>query len=281
MPPAPPTRGLIKVTCGCGKALTFRRENAGKKARCPGCKGVVTIPAAGLEMKVVACKEHPGARKVAACMICSAPMCSLCRDERGYYCSDACQAKSQEVKEGQARKKSERAEEEQAVATGSRAFRWTIRGLAAAAILVGLWFTVHFVFSTRGKVAWEHADGQPAALLEHDGALVAVMNDGRVIKFDSEDGRPLAEVKLDGEPGWGRSETGGGVLVVPLNDATVGVSLSQMKEAWRLDGRAYDWTRSDDGVFYFDGSQLVCVDAAGGKERWRADTPEVAGGMDR
>jgi hypothetical protein len=37
----------ISVTCTCGKRLSVKDELAGKRVRCPGCQGVVAIPAAG------------------------------------------------------------------------------------------------------------------------------------------------------------------------------------------------------------------------------------------
>ncbi len=36
----------IQVECSCGRALRVRDDLAGKKIRCPGCQGVMTVPAA-------------------------------------------------------------------------------------------------------------------------------------------------------------------------------------------------------------------------------------------
>src|SRR4051794_14017494 len=34
----------ITVKCGCGRKLTAKEEMAGKKARCPGCNTILTLP---------------------------------------------------------------------------------------------------------------------------------------------------------------------------------------------------------------------------------------------
>src|SRR5947209_15052447 len=36
----------IRATCKCGKQVQTRDENAGKRMKCPGCGGVVVMPAA-------------------------------------------------------------------------------------------------------------------------------------------------------------------------------------------------------------------------------------------
>ena len=34
----------IALTCGCGRAMRIKEEYAGRKVRCPDCRGVVTVP---------------------------------------------------------------------------------------------------------------------------------------------------------------------------------------------------------------------------------------------
>src|SRR5260370_36412686 len=51
----------IRITCKCGKQVQTRDENAGKRMKCPGCGGVVTMPAAG----AAAPKPAPAAPKPA------------------------------------------------------------------------------------------------------------------------------------------------------------------------------------------------------------------------
>ncbi len=34
----------ISVTCACGKSVRAKDELAGRKVRCPGCRGILTIP---------------------------------------------------------------------------------------------------------------------------------------------------------------------------------------------------------------------------------------------
>jgi predicted RNA-binding Zn-ribbon protein involved in translation (DUF1610 family) len=35
----------IKVTCSCGKKLRAKEEAAGKRAKCPACGNILTVPA--------------------------------------------------------------------------------------------------------------------------------------------------------------------------------------------------------------------------------------------
>jgi hypothetical protein len=46
----------IRVTCQCGQSLSVPDEMAGKNGRCPKCKGVVKVPAAGATVAIAPSK---------------------------------------------------------------------------------------------------------------------------------------------------------------------------------------------------------------------------------
>lgn len=61
----------IAVTCGCGRSLQIKDEFAGRKVRCPGCKGVLTVPKSDAEDDAAAAllaedEDHADRREPAA-----------------------------------------------------------------------------------------------------------------------------------------------------------------------------------------------------------------------
>jgi hypothetical protein len=53
---------MIEFQCpGCNRRLRVKDEAAGRKARCPGCRQIVQIPAAGAEEELVLLDEGPAA----------------------------------------------------------------------------------------------------------------------------------------------------------------------------------------------------------------------------
>lgn len=55
----------IKVKCACGKVLNAPDKLAGKKAKCPGCQQVITIPASSA--------AAPDSAETATCPSCQSP----------------------------------------------------------------------------------------------------------------------------------------------------------------------------------------------------------------
>ncbi len=53
----------IPVTCACGKSLRLKDDLAGKRVRCPGCGGAITVPAPEDEIEgVLPAEDEPRVR---------------------------------------------------------------------------------------------------------------------------------------------------------------------------------------------------------------------------
>jgi hypothetical protein len=52
---------MISIHCRCGRMITTKDENAGKKAKCPACGAVLTIAAPPKATMSMAGAPHAGA----------------------------------------------------------------------------------------------------------------------------------------------------------------------------------------------------------------------------
>lgn len=255
--PAGP-HGVIRFQCACGKALTARRTDAGRKVPCPQCKKPLVIPTPGREAGPT-CKNHPTARRVADCMACKAPLCRPCKDARGYFCSDACREKVEAQHPRSEVSPEEREADRKAIDRSGRLWKWTKIGVAATAAGIVLWIAYAYFFSTRGEIAWElplaitdHVRG----LLEHGGQLFVLKGDGKMIRVDAKSGQASGELSLEGEPSWMFDEPvrlPPDRVLVSQQDSLVCVALSDFRIAWRHEGPATSLAASGSVVYLVEG----------------------------
>jgi hypothetical protein len=287
---------MLKARCACGKALAFKPEHAGKKARCPGCGAVVTLaasaaPAAAgpkpkLAVRAIPCKNHADAPKAAACSVCGAPICPACKRQRGYFCSDECRAKARSSEAEIEQRKQEGAEAQKAMEKAGRIFKWIKIGGAAAAVLIVAWIVWAIFGPKRGKIVWEVPLGNASVsqMFEYEGSVVATFGDGTVARWDPESGAPLGLLKLEGGMAWGFGEpmrTASGLLIVPTSDGVRAVKLADLSSAWSASGSAGSAAVGGDAVYVIERPRWSALLGALPEEPEEGATPPKSAGEEK
>lgn len=76
----------LRLQCACGKAMAVRPELAGKRVRCPACRGVVEVPATRRRARCPSCGEiadpsHPSCLRCGWNPVRKQRECLLCRGD--------------------------------------------------------------------------------------------------------------------------------------------------------------------------------------------------------
>ncbi|MFC1479659.1 PQQ-binding-like beta-propeller repeat protein, partial [Planctomycetota bacterium] len=100
------------------------------------------------------CGTHPGEKRIGTCIQCGKIICRMCRESHGYFCSDECRLKTQEEEEDHIPK--EDARRIAAIdARVSKGFRFAVRWILPAVLLVIIVVIVISCLSDAGELQWE------------------------------------------------------------------------------------------------------------------------------
>ncbi|MHC4505476.1 MAG: outer membrane protein assembly factor BamB family protein [Planctomycetota bacterium] len=218
----------MKVICpGCQKSFNVKDEFAGRSGKCPACGAVLTIPekpateAPGAPPRPVAegvtvCETHENERIIARCSVCGRGVCRMCRDEFGYYCSQACREKGGR----RSLAPSEQEEQRQVADFATKLSRWIAiakwRVLPVVAALV-LILVVYKLTDDRGEQIWKFVPTGDVAIspitLAGETVLAGCHRTLRAI--DAGSGKELWAFEAEGDvSGWGPLDAGEGLCVV-------------------------------------------------------------------
>ena len=156
----------MKVICpGCRKSFNVKDEFAGRSGKCPACGAVLTIPEKparedpeappeSAAKGVTVCETHEDERIISRCSVCGRGVCKRCRDEFGYYCSQACREKGRR----RSLAPSEQEEQRQLADFAKKMGRWIAiakwRVLPVVVVLV-LIVIVYKLTDDRGEQIWK------------------------------------------------------------------------------------------------------------------------------
>jgi len=147
------------------------------------------------------CEQHPEESVVGQCLQCGKPICRLCRQELGYFCSEECRAAKQEDSDD-FDTEADRAEVEAVRANVQKWMRLaTRRILPGLGALLLLWIAIA-VLSDAGEVIWEWKPPGDAALsiaaLDEKAVYVGDAK-GKLHALDKETGQPLWSTDVGGD----------------------------------------------------------------------------------
>jgi hypothetical protein len=172
----------IKIQCECGAkySLAVEREqmDAGVQLICQGCgadnsdmlrqvfaqqiAGPVPVPVGRLltttntlpttkEPQAAQCLKHPGNFQTSECAVCGKPLCPMCLEQLGYFCSAFCKGKAEQAQMAIPEYGGQRIAVERQFWRGVRRGAWTIA--AVVALVAGAWAWYAFIGS-QPRVAW-------------------------------------------------------------------------------------------------------------------------------
>lgn len=249
---------MIRVTCVCGRALTYGPEFAGKRLKCPKCGKPVQVPAP----EVVKCAAHPEIRSTGSCAQCRAPICAECRALFGYYCSEGCKVTGHQAREQEPPAPPPPPDRSPEI------WRWFRRGAIAAGILVllgGAFLLIRHFLDRGGETAWTaDLDGAFARdLFVQDGSLYLVCTGGGISRYDPKSGEKQGGFALDGEV----VARDGDTLLVLTAGKTSAVGLADGRVLW---SRESCWPESahEGRVCLRSISSATCVDLRTGADVW-------------
>jgi outer membrane protein assembly factor BamB len=186
------------------------------------------------------CPVHHGERTTASCLNCGKPICWLCRQEHGYYCSEACKLEAKKKVFVPGAEQSEQiAEVEKAVSHWTRVLKLYILPAVAAVILM---LAVYKLTGKAGKVVWQYRPLQDKSI-----SHIALWD--KWLFFCCEDN---ALYRLD--------TTTHAAASIYIGAA----GLSQSSPIITPDGKCVVW----------DSADLIVVDCDKGQTIWRSSLPE-------
>lgn len=218
----------MKVVCpGCRKSFNVKDEFAGRSGKCPACGAVLTIPEkparedseappGSAATGVTVCETHENERIISRCSVCGRGVCKMCRDEFGYYCSQACREKGRRRSVAP----SEREEERQLADFAKKMSRWIAiakwRVLPVVVVLV-LIVIVYKLTDDRGEQIWKFTPTGEVAIspitLSGEAVLAGCHRTLRAI--DAGSGKELWSFEAEGDlSGWEPVDAGKGLCVV-------------------------------------------------------------------
>ncbi|OGV52286.1 MAG: hypothetical protein A2X49_17135 [Lentisphaerae bacterium GWF2_52_8] len=120
------------------------------------------------------CRRHEGQEIIAKCSLCGEAICSSCRKQFGYFCSEGCRNASRSTVDPKAKQ-----ELQESIEKSFRVARLVKRVLALVlllALIVAAYFVWDTFFSSAGTVAWQSKlsfpPGEYTVLDKTDGRLV-------------------------------------------------------------------------------------------------------------
>jgi len=218
----------MKVICpGCRKSFNVKDEFAGRSGKCPACGAVLTIPEKPAREDseappgpaaegVTVCETHENERIIARCSVCGRGVCKMCRDEFGYYCSQACREKGRR----RSFAPSEQEEHRQLADFAKKMGRWIAiakwRVLPVVVVLV-LILIVYKLTDDRGEQIWKFTPTGDVAIspitLAGETVLAGCYKTLRAI--DAGSGKELWSFEAEGDlSGWEPVDAGKGLCVV-------------------------------------------------------------------
>jgi len=172
----------VKIQCGCGAkySLAVERDqiDAGVKLICQDCgadnsdmlrqvfaqqiAAPVPVPVGRLlpttntipptnEPQAVQCLKHPGNFQTSECAVCGKPLCPICLEQLGYFCSAFCKGKAEQAQMAIPEYGGQRIAVERQFWRGVRRGAWAIAAIVA--LVAGAWAWYAFIGS-HPRVAW-------------------------------------------------------------------------------------------------------------------------------
>ncbi len=218
----------MKVVCpGCRKSFNVKDEFAGRTGKCPACGAALTIPEKPAREDsettpepaakgVTVCETHENERIISRCSVCGRGVCKRCRDEFGYYCSQACREKGRR----RSLAPSEQEEHRQLADFAKKMGRWIAiakwRVLPVVVVLV-LIAIIYELTDDRGEQIWKFTPTGDVAIspITLAGKTVLAGCDRTLRAIDAGSGKELWTFEAEGDlSGWEPVDAGTGLCVV-------------------------------------------------------------------
>lgn len=185
-------------------------------------------------VKFVGCTRHNDLPFIGECLICGKKLCRECRDERGYFCSDACLGQSKSSVDTEARQEFQK--NLQSSEKIAKIIKTVFMACAAIVLIWLVWWVYVEFLDPAGSMAWQWKIAPPTSdliLIGHNQDSALVKRDTKAVFIDLLNGKEISseenEILGRCKEFVQRTEDGGVIL---RNDKSIAMLNKDGKLAW-------------------------------------------------
>jgi len=201
------------------------------------------------------CELHPEENVNAQCSQCGRPICSLCRRQYGYFCSQECKQQVQQATQTLVEPESQK--QYDAVQAKMTSVTKFVKGVFFIAVVVAAVLIYLKATSKAGKVLWEFKPSRDkvlSSMVDKDGALYVACDDGKLYVLDKDTGLEKSSFTADASLAQMTPIVAGSNMCIVRDDKNIyGVNTDNSQLVWKktIDGKfKKDLMHDGNNIYY-------------------------------